>query len=470
MSHLYELGAKQLVKKLQSGEVSASEVLEDHLERIAERNGDINAIVALDVESARAQAQALDGLSVEERGRLHGLPVAIKDTANAVGFTATSGHRHFEDFRPDADDLHVARMRAEGVVILGKTNVPEMAAGSHSFNKVYGTTTNPYDPTKAAGGSSGGAAAALAAGFVAVADGSDMGGSLRNPAAFCGVVGMRPTPGVIANAENQNMGDRLVTFGPMARTVADTALLLDVMAGPTAAQPQHVTLDSAELTELRPADLGGMRIAYAPDLDGHVPVEPEITSALETLVAGLAEAGAQVTRDCPNLEGADESFRTLRAAEFFVNMGALLAAEEENFNDFLADNILQGKGLRAQDVMEALHTTTKLSREATEFFTGADIVVAPTTQILPFDATLDWPKTVAGAEMGDYLEWMRSAWLFTPLGIPGVSIPLGFSADGLPIGVQLLAGPGKDVELLQAAAAIEAHIGLGRRDPWAVRA
>ncbi|WP_436326908.1 amidase [Brevibacterium sp. FAM 27836] len=470
MSYLYELGAKQLAEKLRSSEVSASEILEAHLKRIAAHNGDINAIVALDVESARAQAQALDGLPVDERGRLHGLPVAIKDTANALGFTATSGHRHFEKFRPDTDDLHVARMRAEGVIILGKTNVPEMAAGSHSFNKVYGTTTNPYDTTKTAGGSSGGAAAALAAGFVAVADGSDMGGSLRNPAAFCGVVGMRPTPGVIANAENANMGDRLVTVGPMARTVADTALLLDVMAGPTAAQPQHVALDSAALTELRPANLGEFRIAYAPDLDGHVPVEPKITLALDALVDSLAKAGAQVTRDCPNLDGADESFRTLRAAEFFINMGALLAAERENFNDFLADNILKGKGLRAQDVMEALHTTTRLSREAAEFFANVDIVVAPTTQILPFDAELDWPKTVAGTEMGDYLEWMRSAWLFTPLGIPGISIPLGFSEDGLPIGVQLLAGPGKDVELLQAAAAIEAHIGLGGCDPWEVQA
>ncbi len=470
MSNLHELGAKELVSRLLSSEISAGEVLEAHLERIDAHNADVNAIVALDVDSARAQAQALDALPPDQRGRLHGLPIAIKDTANAVGFPATSGHKHFADFRPTSDDLHVARMRTEGVVILGKTNTPEMAAGSHSFNKVYGTTYNPFDLTRSAGGSSGGAAAALAAGFVAVADGSDMGGSLRNPAAFCGVVGMRPTPGVIANAENQNMGDRLVTVGPMARTVADVALLLDVIAGPTVAQPQHVALDSAALTDLKPADLDGMRIAYAPDLDGNVPVEPEITSALDALAAGLAEAGAQVTRDCPNLDGADESFRTLRAAEFFVNMGALLAAEEENFNDFLADNILQGKDLRAQDIMEALHTTTRLSREAAEFFTGADIIVAPTTQVLPFDAVLDWPKTVAGKEMGDYLEWMRSAWLFTPLGIPGISIPLGFSEDGLPIGVQLLAGPGKDVELLQAAAAIEAHIGPGRRDPWAVQA
>ncbi|RBP64916.1 amidase [Brevibacterium sanguinis] len=467
MNNVHELGARAMVELTRSGEISASDLLEAHLERIDAHNADVNAIVALDVESAREQAKALDALPVERRGRLHGLPVAIKDTANAVGFPATSGHRHFADFRPEADDLHVARMRAEGVVIIGKTNVPEMAAGSHSFNKVYGTTYNPHDPARSAGGSSGGAAAALAAGFVPIADGSDMGGSLRNPAAFCGVVGMRPSPGVIVGAEHPNMGDRLVTVGPMARTVADTALLLDVMAGPTEAQPQHVPLDSAALQNLEPARLEGMRVAYAPDLDGRVPVDPEITSALDALVARLESAGATIVRSCPNLDGADEAFRTLRAAEFQSTMGELLTAEEENFNDFLADNIRQGESLTALDVMRALQTTTRLSREAADFFADVDLVLAPTTQILPFPAEQTWPREVAGQPMGDYLEWMRSAWLFTPLGLPGISIPAGFAEAGLPIGVQLLAGPGRDVELLQSAAAIEALIDLGYVDPFA---
>ncbi len=467
VSNLHEYGAKQLIELTRSGEVSATELLEAHLERIAAHNPYVNAIVALDVESAREQAKALDALPADQRGRLHGLPVAIKDTASAVGFPATAGHRHFADFRPEADDLHVARMCAEGVVIIGKTNVPEMAAGSHSFNKVYGTTYNPHDLARSAGGSSGGAAAALAAGFAPLADGSDMGGSLRNPAAFCGVVGMRPSPGVLPNTENPNMGDRLVTVGPMARNVADTALLLDVMAGPTPRQPQHVPLDHAALRNLEPARLTGLRIAYTPDLEGRVPVDPEITSALDALVARLEEAGAEVIRACPNLDGADEAFRTLRAAEFQSTMGELLAAEEENFNDFLADNIRQGETLTALDVMRALHTTTRLSREAADFFADVDLVLAPTTQILPFPAEQQWPREVAGQTMGDYLEWMRSAWLFTPLGLPGISIPAGFAEAGLPIGVQLLAGPGRDVELLQSAAAIEALIDLGYVDPFA---
>lgn len=467
MSHLYEIGAKDLVALLRSGQLSAIEVLEAHLKRIDEYNPSINAIVAIDADTARAQAASLDAVPAGKRGRLHGLPVAIKDTAGAIGFPATSGHKHFAHFRPTADDLHVARMRAEGVVIFGKTNVPEMAAGSHSFNQVYGTTYNPYNFTKSAGGSSGGAAAALASGFMPIADGSDMGGSLRNPAAFCGVVGMRPSPGVIPNAESPNMGDRLVTVGPMARTVADAALLLDVMAGPTLRQPQHVALDSSALTDLQPARLSGVRIAYAPDLGGQVPVDPDITAALDALAARLENEGARITRACPNLDGADEAFRSLRAAEFQSTMGELLAAEESNFNDFLADNIRRGADLSALDVMRALHTTSRLSREAADFFDDVDIVLAPTTQILPFSANQQWPTEVDGHTMGDYLEWMRSAWLFTPLGLPCVSIPIGFSEMGLPIGVQLLAGPGRDIELMQSAAAVEAMIGLEYVDPFA---
>lgn len=473
MSNLHELGAKELVSRLLSSEISASEVLEAHLERIDAHNADVNAIVALDVDSARAQARALDTLPLDQRGRLHGLPVAIKDTASAVGFPATSGHKHFADFLPTSDDLHVARMREEGVVILGKTNTPEMAAGSHSFNKVYGTTYNPFDLTRSAGGSSGGAAAALASGFTPIADGSDMGGSLRNPAAFCAVVGFRPTPGVIPNAENPNMGDRLVTVGPMGRNVADVALLLDVMAGPTSRQPQHVPLDSRALTALKPVSLADLRVAFAPNLDGRVPVEPEIRETLEDLATRLEDAGAQVIHSCPNLDGADKAFRTLRAAEFQSAMGELLAADEESFNDFLAGNIRQGAGLSGNDVTRALQTTTRLSREAADFFADVDIVLAPTTQILPFPADQQWPHEVAGHTMNDYLEWMRSAWLFTPLGLPGISIPAGFSAPtgnaahGLPVGAQLLAGPGRDVELLQTATAIEELLGLEHVDPFA---
>ncbi|HKT56920.1 MAG TPA: amidase family protein, partial [Microbacterium sp.] len=267
------MSAKEQARLARAGELTAVELLDAHLAEVSRRNGEINAVVGLDEQLAHDHARRVDATPAEQRGVLHGIPTAVKDYGHVTGFPNTLGHRHFAGSISDHDDLHIGRMRAAGAVFYGKTNIPELAAGSHSVNKVYGVTRNPHDPSRSAGGSSGGAAAALAADFTAIADGSDMGGSLRNPAGFCGVVGMRPTPGVVPNADSPNVFDPLGTAGPMGRTVEDAALLLSVINGETPDVPCAPELDRAALQNLRRRDLTGVRIAYAPDLGGRVVVD-----------------------------------------------------------------------------------------------------------------------------------------------------------------------------------------------------
>jgi amidase len=456
--------AKQQAQLTRAGELTAVDLLEAHLAEVSRRNGDINAVVALDEERAHAHAALVDAVPAERRGALHGIPTAIKDYGHVAGFPNTLGHRHFARQISDHDDLHVGRMRAAGAVFYGKTNIPELAAGSHSFNKVYGLTRNPYDLSRSAGGSSGGAAAALAADFTAIADGSDMGGSLRNPAAFCGVVGMRPSPGVVPNADSPNVFDPLATAGPMGRTVEDVALLLSVINGETPDVPCAPELDRAALQNLAEADLRGIRIAYAPDLGGRVPVEPAVRTVLDDVARRLDAAGAIVEEGCPDLDGSDEAFRTLRAASFMAAWGPLLDAEPENFNDFVTGNIREGQPVSGADVMRAYGEVTRLTRAAARYFASTDLVLAPVTQVLPFPAEWDWPREVAGVPMTDYLDWMRAAWLFTPLGVPALSLPAGY-AGHLPVGAQLLAGPRRDVRLLELARAVESLLAVPRTAP-----
>ena len=465
-SEIITLSAKEQARLARAGELTAVELLDAHLAEVSRRNGEINAVVALDAQLAHDNARRADAIPADRRGVLHGVPTAAKDYGHVTGFPNTLGHRHFAGRISDHDDLHIGRMRAAGAVFYGKTNIPELAAGSHSFNKVYGVTRNPHDLSRSAGGSSGGAAAALAADFTAIADGSDMGGSLRNPAGFCGVVGMRPTPGVVPNADSPNVFDPLGTAGPMGRTVEDAALLLSVINGETPDVPCAPELDRAALRNLRERDLTGVRIAYAPDLGGRVVVEPAVRVVLDDVARQLESAGAVVEEGCPDLDGSDEAFRTLRAAAFKAGWGPLLDAEPENFNDFVTGNIRQGEQVSGADVMRAYAEVTRLTRSAARYFAGTDLVLAPVTQVLPFPIEWDWVHEVDGTPMVDYLDWMRAAWLFTPLGIPALSLPAGYSGH-LPVGAQLLAGPRRDVELLELAQAIESVLQVPRTAPTA---
>lgn len=459
--------AVELAALIRSREVSATEVLQAHLAQIDRHNPLINAVVSVDPEGALEAAAAADRATAAglPLGPLHGLPISFKDTHRTAGMRTTFGSVRHADFVPESNDLHVQRIQEAGAIRVGKTNVPEYAAGSHTFNPVFGATRNPFDPSRSAGGSSGGAAAALAAGFQPVADGSDMGGSLRNPASFCNVVGLRPTPGLVPNAEGGNVFSPLAVTGPMARTVSDVALLLSVMSGRCAADPASYDDPAVLAPQTEPLDLAGLRIAFAPTLAGRVPVDRQVLDVLESQARVFEELGARVEYGCPDLDGADQVFRTLRAAEFDAMFGQALRENPGDFNPFLSWNIAEGAKLTGREVFAAEQEMTRLVRSAAGFFTGYDLVLAPVAQVPPFPVELQYPLEVDGEPQSTYLDWMRAAYLFTPLGLPAISVPGGFTGSGLPVGLQLLAARGTDARLLRIAKAYEQATGFGRITP-----
>jgi amidase len=438
-------------------EISARELLELHLERIADRNPQLNAIVSLDEERARAGALAADEAlaSGAEVGPLHGLPFAFKDTHAVAGWRTTYGSPLFRDHVPDRDELLVERVRRAGAVVIGKTNVPEFAAGSHTFNKVFGTTLNPVDPTRSAGGSSGGAACALAAGMVPLADGSDMGGSLRNPASFCGVVGLRPSLGRVPEWPLYNQWETTSVGGPMARNVGDLALLLSVLAGPDPRAPMALGDPGSTFAPPVSGSLGDLRVALSVDLGGAFEVDHEVAAIVESSSAVFGS----VTAAHPDLAEADDTFRTLRAWHFQAKFGELLAAHPDAFKQSLADNIRAGESLTGADVARAYTQRTTLSERMREFFESYDVLVLPVSQVPPFPADQEFPTEINGRPMETYLDWMRAAYFITVTGCPAISVPFGHTAAGLPVGIQIVAAHGRDRFLLEVAAALEAAVG-----------
>ena len=451
-------------------EISARELLDLHLARIAERNPELNAVVSLDEERAREGAAAADqALATDanaEVGPLHGLPFAFKDTHDVAGWRTTYGSPLFADHVPETDDLLVERVRAAGVVVIGKTNVPEFAAGSHTFNKVFGTTLNPVDPSRSAGGSSGGAACALAAGMVPLADGSDMGGSLRNPASFCGVVGLRPSLGRVPSWPTDNLWETTATGGPLARNVGDLALLLSVMAGPDPRVPTALGDPGDWFAPPVSGTLTGLRIALSVDLGGAFEVDHEVAEVVASSAAVLEGAGATVSSAYPTLTEAEDTFRTLRAWLFQAGFGPLLAEHPDEFKESLADNIRAGEHLTGADVARAYAQRTNLSEQMREFFTTHDLLVLPVSQVPPFPADQEFPTEINGRPMETYLDWMRACYLITVTGCPAISVPYGRTRDGLPIGLQLVAAHGADRFLLEAAAALEATLESGQESQW----
>ena len=459
--------AREQLRGLETGEFSARELLAAHVERLDRFNATVNAVVSQDVEKATVAAAEVDTARAagSPLGPLAGLPMSIKDTHATAGLRTTFGSTLFADNVPTADDEIVRRLRAAGVVILGKTNVPEFAAGSHTYNPVFGTTLNPYDLSRTAGGSSGGAAVALAMGFQSLADGSDMGGSLRNPASYCNVVGLRPTPGRVPDPIAELPHFPLSVSGPMARTVGDVGLMLSVIAGAIAADPLSLSEDPGGFADVVPAELRDLRVAWAPTLGGRIPVEAEIASVLDDAVAVFETSGAHVAHACPDLDGADFVFRTLRAAEFDFAWGELLERQPDAVKADIAWNVEQGRGLSGRDVTRALAELTRLQRAADVFFADYDVLLAPVAQLPPFDATWKWPAEVAGDTMTTYLDWMAACYLITPLGVPAMSIPAGFTPKGLPVGLQLVTRARTEARLLAIAAAFEGVTGYGRHTP-----
>jgi amidase len=439
-------------------QISARELLDLHLARVAERNPELTAIVSLDEERARAGAHAADEhlAAGHPVGPLHGLPFAVKDTHDVAGWRTTYGSPLFADHVPERDDLVVERIRRAGAVLIGKTNVPEFAAGSHTFNRVFGTTRNPVDPSRSAGGSSGGAACALASGMVPLADGSDMGGSLRNPASFCGVVGMRPSLGRVPTWPAANQWETTSVAGPMARTVGDVALLLSVLAGPDPRAPTALGEPGHAVAPPVIGNLAGIRVGWSADLGGLLRVDPAVRSVVEDAGRLLVAAGAQVYDDHPDLSLGDDTFRTLRAWHFQASYGELLRRHPDGIKQSLADNIRAGESLTGADVARGYTQRTTLSETMRRFFERYDLLVLPTAQVPPFPADQEYPAEVDGERMPDYLAWMRSAYLVSVTGCPAISVPAGHTPEGLPVGVQLVAAHGQDRRLLELASAFEA--------------
>lgn len=468
MSAINDLPATTQARMLASGELSARELLDATLDRVAELNPVLNAVVSVDEESARAAAAAADEAHAAGRslGPLHGLPLAVKDLHATAGMRTTFGSPAFADHVPDADELVVARMRAAGAIVFGKTNVPEFGAGSHTFNPVFGLTRNPYAPDRSAGGSSGGAAAALAAGLTSLADGSDMGGSLRNPASFCNVVGHRPSPGRVPAWPAKDAWFTLGVQGPMGRTVADTALLLSVQAGPDERAPLSLPESGAVFTAGLPTRLDGFRIAVSPDLDGRVPVDAEVAAIVEDQVDVLRGLGTgQVVSGGPDLTGAEEVFQTFRALYYAQGVGDLIDAEPGKVKQAIHWNVAKGRALTGADVATANRLRTELFHRVRAYFSTVDAVVLPASQALPFDAELEYPKTVGGSEVEDYLHWMRAAYLISATECPATAVPAGFTADGLPVGVQVVTAHRADLRALGIAHALENASGHTARRP-----
>jgi amidase len=466
---------------LRGREVSAREVVTAHIERIEALDGGINAMVTRTFEAALASAAAADEALARgaEPGLLHGLPVAHKDLLETAGVRTTYGSPLFADFVPHTDALAVQRMTGAGAISLGKTNTPEFGAGSHTVNPVFGATRNPYDPGRSAGGSSGGAAAALAARMISLASGSDLGGSLRNPANFCNVVGLRPAAGRVPAWPFSDVTDTIGVTGPMARTVADVALLLAVLSGPDPRVPlaldgalpalTSTTLTSTTLTSpdqvpgLLARDLRGLRVAWSTDLG--LPVEPDVLATLAPARKVLADLGCEIVEATPDLAGADEAFRTRRAFGFVTRFGPLLRAEPDQLGPNVTWNTERGLELTVADLSHASQLLVRLAERVSEFFTTIDVLACPVSQVAPFDVGLDWVHEIAGVPQETYLDWMASCYLISATGRPAISVPAGFTPSGLPVGLQLVGRRRAEWDLLGVAQAFEAATGYGMIAP-----
>ena len=452
---LCRLSAVELTALVRTKQVSAVEVLGAHLQQIERVNPRVNAIVTLVPDRAMKAARDADEALARggPLGRLHGLPIAHKDLQPTNGVRTTFGSPIFKDFVPAEDSLVVERLRSAGAVFLGKTNTPEFGAGSQTFNPVFGPTLNPYNLTKTCGGSSGGAAVALACGMVPVADGSDMGGSLRNPASFCNVVGLRPSPGRVPAWPAMQAWSTLGVEGPMARTVADAALLLSAMAGPDPRSP--IALDERGDRFAAPLERSfkGVRVAWWKDLG--VPIDSRVRDVLHHQRRVFESIGCIVDDAEPDLRDADDIFKTLRAVAFVAGLGRVISEHRPLVKDTILWEIDRGDHLTAADIGRAEVKRTELYHRVRLFMDRYEFFVLPTTQVPPFDVTSSYATDIDGVKMETYIDWMKSCYFISVTGHPAISVPAGFTRDGLPVGIQIVGRHRDDWGVLQIGYAFE---------------
>jgi amidase len=453
MSDICFAPARKLARLLRARKISATEVMRAFIERIERVNPQVNAIVTFLPEQALKEAKALD----RKKGAkppLAGLPIAYKDLVATKGIRTTKGSLVYKDNVPKEDALLVERLKAAGAITLGKTNTPEFGAGSNTFNKVFGATRNPYDPSKTAGGSSGGAAAAVACGMLPFADGSDLAASLRNPGNYCNVVGFRPTPGRVPSYPAANAWDTQPVIGPIARTVADAAFLLSAMAGPDRRAPVSISEPGSIFTKSLKRSFKKVRVAWTKDFGG-LPVEPEVSAVLEAQRKVFTSLGCIVEEACPDFSGATEAFETLRAVSFAMRFAPLLKTHRSELKDTVIWNIEQGLALDGAKIGRAEGLRTELYQRMRAFLERYEFLLAPVNQLPPFPVDTEYPTEIAGVRLGNYLDWMKSCYYITITSHPAISVPAGFTTDGLPVGLQIVGRYRDDFGVLQLAHAFE---------------
>lgn len=460
-------GVRELASLIRSKQVSARELMSAFLSQIDRCNPQLNAIVGkLDDEACmRLAADADQQLGCGEApGLLHGLPTAFKDMESAVGFAFTKGSPIFERQTGQEDTLLVERIRRAGAIPIGKTNVPEFGMGSHTYNSVYGTTRNPYDPAKSAGGSSGGAAAAIAAGMLPFADGGDLGGSLRNPANFNNIVALRPSVGLVPNAPLQIPFVGVSVKGPMARSVSDVAFLLSIVAGPDSRDPVCYPSQPSQFAGPLERDFKGTRVAWCPDLGG-LPLDSRVRAVLESQRRVFERLGCVVEEACPEFGDVDAVFFTLRAWATWNTYGGLLATNRSQLKPEAVWEMEQGARVSGEDLARALRDQGRLLDRMRAFEESYEFLLCAVSQVPPFEADIAWPQSIDGVAMESYISWMKSAYWISTTCRPAISVPAGFTDDGLPVGVQIVGRFRDDLNVLKLAHAFEQDTRIGLRRP-----
>ena len=465
VSELCYMPARRLARLLKARKLSAVELVCAFIARVERVNPKVNAIVTFLPEQALKAAQALDRTK-SPKGPLAGLPIAYKDNVQTKGIRTTFGSPIYKDHVPAEDHLIVERLSAAGAITLGKTNLPEFAAGSQTFNSLFGATKNPYDPSKTCGGSSGGAAVAVACGMLPFADGGDLAASLRNPGNYCNVVGFRPTPGRVPAWPAPNAWNTLGVLGPMGRTVEDTAFLLAAMAGPDLRSPVSIAEPGSAFLKPLKTNFKKARIAWSRDLGG-LPMDPRVTRALEKQRAVFADLGCVVEDAEPDFSGATEAFETLRALGFLQSYGEFYRTRRNDLKDTVQWNVEQGMRLTPEQVARATALRSQLYQRMRTFLEKYDFLVCPVNQLPPYPVETEWPREIAGVKLDNYLDWMKSCYYITITSHPAISVPAGFTTDDppLPVGIQIVGRYRADFSVLQLAYAFESATGTWKHRP-----
>jgi amidase len=461
------MSARQMADLMRQKKLSAREVMEAHLKTIQRVNSKVNAIVTLvPEERLMAQAAAADEAAARGifKGPLHGLPVGVKDLHATRGIRTTFGSPLHKFDIPAFDCLVVEREKNAGAIVIGKTNVPEWGFGSQTFNPVFGATKNPYDLTKTCGGSTGGGSVALACGMVPLADGSDMGGSLRNPPNFCSVVGLRTSPGRVPNPPSSLGWFTLSVAGPVARNVSDCAFFLSVLAGFDRRSPISIDQSGSQFSQtLGGRNFKGVRVAMFKDMG--LPWEPEVKSAAQAQRKIFESLGCIVEEAEPDFTNADECFVSWRHWSVEMQFGNILEANSSELNEYVHWHLQEGRKLTGPYLARLEVKRTGLYQRMREFMDRYEFFILPVNQVLPFDVNMHYPTEIAGVKMESYIAWMKSAYYISTVGNPAISVPCAFSESGLPIGIQIVGRHNDDWGVLQMGYAFEQATNVGKRRP-----